>query len=141
MGGVSASLRISSFSTKTSTAPVLSFAFSIPFFLGLTIPLTEMTSSLPSLSATLWESLLKEGSKTTWVMPYLSLKSMKIPPPWSLLVEHQPHRTAFLLTSFSANSPQVCVLFIMKRIYRRYLKLLEIVLMIPFHGNVVHYFL
>ena len=77
------------------------------------MPWTVITSSLLSFSALAWVSLFFVGLNESWVRPYLSLRSMKISPPWSLLELFQPDRITFLFMSSFVNWLQVCVLYFM----------------------------
>ena len=86
IGGTLLLFKTSNSLTKTSISPVFSFLFSISFFLFFTTPWTLIQSSLLKSSASLWQFLENLGSKTICVRPYLSLKSINITPPWSLLV-------------------------------------------------------
>ena len=80
---------------RTSIAPVGLRSSSVPSTLFLTVPFTCTTDSLEKVSMTAPRaftstSLVASGSKTTCVIPYLSARSMKATPPWSLENLTQP---------------------------------------------------
>ena len=67
---------------KISILPVIKSRFSVPVGRARTNPLTCIQNSLRTLSARLKTSFLS-GSQTTCTNPCLSLKSIKMTPPWS----------------------------------------------------------
>ena len=70
----------------------------------------DMTDDIASASVPAGRSA---GSKTTWVIPYLSARSMKATPPWSLENLTQPSRHTCFPMSEALSSPHVFVLLIM----------------------------
>ncbi len=104
--------------TRTSISPVGLASTAVPSTLALTVPSMSthdsrekvaMVDWIPSLSAPSGRS---SGSKTTCVMPYLSARSMKATPPWSLENLTQPSRQTLFPMSENLSSPQVFVLLI-----------------------------
>ena len=103
---------------STSISPVGLVSTAVPSTLALTVPSMSTQDSrenvamvfwIPSLSAPAGRS---SGSNTTWVMPYLSARSMKATPPWSLENLTHPSRQTFFPMSEDLSSPQVFVLLI-----------------------------
>ena len=79
-GGVSASEKIVSVSAATSMSPVGSFGFLCPPRSRI-VPETPMQNSRRSSQACVCAAALVSGSKTTWVRPPRSRRSMKTQPP------------------------------------------------------------
>ena len=122
-GGIAEEFKSSALVIRTSTSPVGLLGSSVPSTLFLTMPSTEtthsrvkvdMTFSIPSLSDPAGRS---SGSKTICVMPYLSARSMKATPPWSLENLTHPWRHTCLPMSDGLRSPHVFVLLIRAPVY------------------------
>ncbi len=75
----------------TSISPVVILRFVWPSGRGRTLPVALITYSLRKPSAVSQACLSSFGSNTTCVSPYLSLRSIKIIPPWSRRLLTQPH--------------------------------------------------
>ena len=93
--------------------PVLSLGLTISSGRVLSFPRTEITKFPRKEWASWWARWSIWGLSTTCVRPYLSHRSTKISPPWSLRVCTHPQRVTISSRFFSFNSPQVCVRCIM----------------------------
>ena len=85
--------------------------FSIPSGRRRTRPLTAIQYSARRRWACWWVCGLISGSKTTWVIPSRSLRSIKITPPWSRRLNTQPIRVTSWPRWVVLNSPQWWVRF------------------------------
>gem|GEM_PF-2349344 len=89
-GGVFDSARIVASVINTSISQVTRLGFACHSGRALTLPVNFTTYSERNLLASSQAHLLSSGSKTAWLIPYLSLRSMKIIPQWSrLFATHQ----------------------------------------------------
>src|SRR6267143_5071581 len=109
-GGVSLRLKICACATCTSTSPVGSLGFTFAPR-ETTFPRTPTQYSRRSSWARSCSSLPASSSKTTWVRPARSRRSMTTAPPWSRRLCTQPKRITSLPTSLAVSSPQVWVRF------------------------------
>ncbi len=89
----------------TSISPVFILGFTLAPRLA-TVPWMPMHHSRRSVPARAWASGSMSGSKTTWVSPWRSRRSMNTAPPWSRRFWTQPKRTTVLPTSLPVSSPQ-----------------------------------
>ena len=110
--------RSSALVMRTSISPVGLLSTAVPSTLFLTVPSMRTQDSREKVFMTLSISFLSvpagrsSGSKTTWVIPYLSARSMNATPPWSLENLTQPSRQTCFPISEDLSSPQVLVLLI-----------------------------
>ena len=94
------------FFASISISPVWIFAFLLD--LSTTVPSTEITHSVHKLAICAFNSSL---DTTIWVIPYWSLKSIKVIPPRFLILWIHPASLTSCPTFWMFNSPQFCVLY------------------------------
>src|SRR5512137_218084 len=103
-------LKISTSVPWTSISPVLRRGFTlVPR--ETTLPRMPTQYSSRTFSATSCTSGRTSSSKTTWVTPTRSRRSMKTAPPWSRRLLTQPKRTTSLPMSSFVSWPQLWVRF------------------------------
>src|SRR5262244_1079339 len=110
MGNGVGSLRLKTVRSvaRTSISPVFILGFTLAPRLA-TLPRTPMHHSSRRLPASSCASGSMSGSKTTWVSPWRSRRSMNTAPPWSRRFWTQPRRTTVSPTFLAVSSPQECV--------------------------------
>ncbi len=118
---------MSASSATTSISPVSRSGFSRPDGRRRTTPVTFTTYSALKSRAAVCALAELSGSKTTWVMPHRSRRSMNTSPPWSRRRCTQPANVTRWPASSDRSWPQVCVLSVIAS----YLSLLQIRLLYP----------
>ena len=109
-GGVFDSFRMVKVWTSISMSPVLSLGFLL--VLSFTTPLIWITHSLLISLALLQRFSSFDSLKVNCVIPYRSLKSIKVIPPRSLFFWTQPHSITLRSTSDKFRLSLLCVLYI-----------------------------
>ena len=94
----------------TSTSPVGSLGFSVPFGRRVTSPFRLMQYSGRSSLATLCTAGETLGLNTTCTIPNRSRRSTNTSPPWSRRRSTHPASSTGLPTKLLFSSPQRCVL-------------------------------
>ena len=78
----------------------------VPSVLKRTVPEICITYSFLIVSIVLCTSGELFGSETIWIIPDLSLRSINITPPWSLIEEHHPEIVIELPSKVSSKVAQ-----------------------------------
>ncbi len=110
-GGTSVLLRTFSSFAMSSIAPVGILLLSCPLSRSDTLPFTAITHSFRKMCAFSWLSFSICGSNTIWVIPSLSLRSIKMRLPRSRRLFTQPIKRASFPSSSALKPPQSWLLF------------------------------